>query len=336
MATQSVSVIVSSRNAAATIAQQLDSVYAQLRVGDEMIVVDDASTDNTPKVVGAWKSRHCDHPVTLLRAPVRGGPNASRNAGVYWGTNDLLVFADGDDVVCPGWLEALRQSWSPGAICTGNYRLAADGGLLEPQPWFTVPTALGGAMAIGRTTLETLGGFDESILRGGSEVEFVVRAQLSGLARVAYVAGAEVSHQVPTSTLGTWARTIQRSRGHAYLAIKHGHHPQLAPHRADSPLHHLWGFMRSAVRAVIPRRAIAREQYLLSALQSLSMAVWLTYLRIFPVDERLAHGQPTALPMSIAPHLGQIPGPGTAQGVVPGVLQGVLPGAGKASQPLTS
>ncbi len=89
----SVSAVIPARNSAATIARALDSVLAQTRPPDEIIVVDDNSTDDTVGVVKAY----ADHAVKLVRLTVQAGAGAARNRGVNEATGELVAFLDADD-----------------------------------------------------------------------------------------------------------------------------------------------------------------------------------------------------------------------------------------------
>jgi glycosyltransferase involved in cell wall biosynthesis len=81
----------------------IDSALAQGAEGEiEVIVVDDASTDDT--VAGV--ERRYGSRVRLLRSPYRRGPGAARNAGARVATGELLAFLDSDDVWLPGKLNA--------------------------------------------------------------------------------------------------------------------------------------------------------------------------------------------------------------------------------------
>lgn len=70
----------------------------------EVVVVDDASTDETPGIVGAFaSSTPCR--IRYLRREQRGGPGAARNTGILQARGWLVVFVDSDVVVTPGFLQ---------------------------------------------------------------------------------------------------------------------------------------------------------------------------------------------------------------------------------------
>src|SRR5689334_18648366 len=91
----SVSVIIPTYNRAAFIKQAIDSALNQTRVPDEIIVVDDGSTDNTAGILARY-----DHPVRVIRQE-NSGRSAARNLGIRESRGDLIVFLDSDDLLTP-------------------------------------------------------------------------------------------------------------------------------------------------------------------------------------------------------------------------------------------
>jgi glycosyltransferase involved in cell wall biosynthesis len=99
------SVIVPALNAAATIAQCLDALTAQASDEVEIIVVDDASTDDTYQIASRYNVR-------LLRLPRNMGPSAARNKGAEMARAPILFFLDADVAIAPGGLARARASMS--------------------------------------------------------------------------------------------------------------------------------------------------------------------------------------------------------------------------------
>src|SRR6516165_6137172 len=87
-----ISVIIAAYNAEATLAETLASVLNQTLLPDEIIVVDDGSTDHTAKVAAA-----ASNSVRVIGQTNRG-PAAALNLGVELATGDLLSFIDADDL----------------------------------------------------------------------------------------------------------------------------------------------------------------------------------------------------------------------------------------------
>src|SRR5262245_29057917 len=96
-----VSIVIPAFDAGRTIDAALQSVFAQTYGDFEVIVVDDGSTDDTPKCVKRWGAR-----VSYVRVP-NGGPARARNVGLARAKGRLAAFLDADDVWLPRKL--LRQ-----------------------------------------------------------------------------------------------------------------------------------------------------------------------------------------------------------------------------------
>jgi len=94
-----VSVIITTYNHEAFIAEAVQSVLDQTYGDYELIVVDDGSVDGTLGQIARFGGR-----VGLIRQPNQGIA-ASRNTGIQHSRGELLAFLDGDDVWEPGKLE---------------------------------------------------------------------------------------------------------------------------------------------------------------------------------------------------------------------------------------
>ena len=101
---QRISVIIPSYQHAATIAECLASIFAQTRKPDEIIVVNDGSTDDTERVLAAFADR-----VTIVMQTNQGG-NIARNNGFARSTGDLVIFCDADVVMVPDMLETMEKA----------------------------------------------------------------------------------------------------------------------------------------------------------------------------------------------------------------------------------
>lgn len=117
-----VSVVIPVRNRPSEIAACLKSLarldYPAEKI--EIIVVDDASEDDTPKVVSGF-------PVRLIRQPKRRQAAACRNLGARHASGEMLAFIDSDCLADPMWLRELVPAFrDPG--------LGALGGMVDA--WF--------------------------------------------------------------------------------------------------------------------------------------------------------------------------------------------------------
>lgn len=91
----SVSVVVPLYNGRRYIAAAIDSILGQTRPPDEVIVVDDGSTDGGADIVAGYGDR-----VRLLRQENGGAPSAL-NAGLRVARGELVAFLDHDDLWMP-------------------------------------------------------------------------------------------------------------------------------------------------------------------------------------------------------------------------------------------
>jgi len=94
-----VSVIIPAFNHARFIAQTLDCVLAQTYPAQEIIVVDDGSTDNTQGTLDTYRNR-----IRVIYQRNQG-PSAARNAGISVSRGEYLLFLDADDLVPPDKLK---------------------------------------------------------------------------------------------------------------------------------------------------------------------------------------------------------------------------------------
>lgn len=111
-----ISVIVPAFNAAATLGACIESLLSQTLAPLEIIVVDDASSDDTASVASRYAVR-------LVRLGSNGGPGVARNAGAREAIGNVLAFTDADCVAPPAWLERLFAALDrPGiSAVTGGY-----------------------------------------------------------------------------------------------------------------------------------------------------------------------------------------------------------------------
>jgi glycosyltransferase involved in cell wall biosynthesis len=94
-----VSVIIPSYNCARYVGQSVESVFAQSRQPEEIIVVDDGSTDGTRQALELYRGR-----IRYIYQENRGAA-AARNNGIRTATGDFVAFLDADDLWLPEKLE---------------------------------------------------------------------------------------------------------------------------------------------------------------------------------------------------------------------------------------
>jgi glycosyltransferase involved in cell wall biosynthesis len=129
------SVVVPVHNAEAYLRTCLDSLLAQTRPIDEIVVVDDGSTDGSSGILEEYARRHGS--IRVLRGPQRGAAGA-RNAGLDAVSGDWIGFVDADDWIEPQMYdELLRAAVAQDldiALCNGRYHYE---GRKPDQPIYT-------------------------------------------------------------------------------------------------------------------------------------------------------------------------------------------------------
>ena len=110
-----VSVVVPAYNGARFLRASLDSILAQTHPAHEVLVMDDASTDDTPEIAASYGTA-----VTHVRQSVNKGIYANVNDGIRMARGDLVATYHADDVYEPTILErqaaALEEHPDVGAV----------------------------------------------------------------------------------------------------------------------------------------------------------------------------------------------------------------------------
>ncbi|HET8650036.1 MAG TPA: glycosyltransferase family 2 protein [Gemmatimonadales bacterium] len=182
----SISAVIPCYNAGAYLREAIESVLAQSRPVDEILIVDDGSTDDSPRIAEEY-ARRCG--VRVIRSLTNCGNAAARNLAIRQATGDLLAWLDADDVWEPWHIEqvaGLLEQTPLAAAAFGAVRLAGEAsGTWEPrfppgQPvdafWDAFWRSVGPQMAavIRRDALRRIGGYDES-MRSANDYEMFVR-----------------------------------------------------------------------------------------------------------------------------------------------------------------
>jgi hypothetical protein len=174
-----VSVVVSLYDYEDQISAALDSAALSLFAEFELIVVDDASTDDSLRRVLEWCDRHPRTPAIVLHRPVNGGLARARNAGVDFARGEFVFVLDADNEIYPHCLGRLVEVLDTDTEAVFAYgmseRFGEQGsiGLLSVGGWD--PRRLRhvnhiDAMAlIRRDDLRELGGYAEDVRLHGWE-----------------------------------------------------------------------------------------------------------------------------------------------------------------------
>jgi GT2 family glycosyltransferase len=128
-----VSIVIPAHNSARWLAATLESALAQTWPHQEIIVVDDGSTDGTAAVARSFAARR----VQVLTQPNRGAA-AARNTGLARARGDYVQFLDADDLLAPDKLERqVRLLQAAGDDCIASCawsRFIDDPATAQPDP----------------------------------------------------------------------------------------------------------------------------------------------------------------------------------------------------------
>jgi glycosyltransferase involved in cell wall biosynthesis len=135
--TTRVSTIIPAFNAAATLPAALDSALAQDFEGQEIIVVNDGSTDDTAAILSSYGAR-----ITVIHQSNQGQPTA-RNVAIERAAGHYIAFLDADDVWYPSRLSetvaVLERSPAATVVFSDYDRIDQAGALIQRS---TVPASL--------------------------------------------------------------------------------------------------------------------------------------------------------------------------------------------------
>jgi glycosyltransferase involved in cell wall biosynthesis len=168
MKEMTISFIVPLYNEEKSIALCLDSIIGEIREGDEIIVVDNGSTDNSLTIVRSYEAvRVLERPGIFI--------GALRNVGAMSAKGDILAFIDADCVVCRNWRKHVLNSFNNQdiAACGSKYELPANACWIE-KAWFSQRNKTAGSanyinsgnLAVSKTVFAEIGGFDANLVTG--------------------------------------------------------------------------------------------------------------------------------------------------------------------------
>jgi cellulose synthase/poly-beta-1,6-N-acetylglucosamine synthase-like glycosyltransferase len=106
-----ISVALASCNGANYIAAQLESLTSQSRLPDELVVVDDQSSDTTADILQAFAKR-APFAVRIMVRQARGGCNVAFAEAMAMCTGDIVAICDQDDVWLPDHVALLAEPFA--------------------------------------------------------------------------------------------------------------------------------------------------------------------------------------------------------------------------------
>jgi glycosyltransferase involved in cell wall biosynthesis len=235
MSTISFSVVITCHNQAHFIRDAVDSALSQTPAPEQIIVVDDASSDGSPEILKAYGDR-----IHFAGFQTNQGANAARNLGAAMSNGEYLVFLDGDDVLLPWALEVYLRI----------VNLRKPKIILSQMQWFetvlplTTPESLpsqiqfveyeflvgknrnyqpgASAIVIARETFHSVGGWTDELF-GVEDVDLMLKLGAAGLTiqiltpetKGYRIHGSNTRHRIPKMVEGLF-KVIARERSGTY------------------------------------------------------------------------------------------------------------------------
>lgn len=259
-------------NGARYLAETIDSILAEDFTDFEYVIVDDGSTDDTPRILERAAAR--DPRIRVLRLETNRGIAAATNCGLAIARGEHIARLDADDVSLPGRLArevAVLDAHPDVAMVSMNYEfMSADGVVLgrshRDHPPAVVEYLLNFSNSIGghsqvmyrRSTIEAVGGYDESC---AAALDYELWTRMAGQGRIVVlpeigmryrVHDANVTARARDTQIEVGKRVVQRTLS-AYLGRTLSEREVLA-------LTHAWRPVLPAVDATLAND-ILREAY---------------------------------------------------------------------------
>jgi GT2 family glycosyltransferase len=225
------SVLIVAWNSREELARTLPALLPELGEGDELIIVDNDSSDGTPDAVMALAPA-----ARIVRTGGNLGFAAGCNEGARYASGDLLVILNPDAAPRPGFGEAIRRPWLEqrgwaawqALVANGDGKTINSAGnpihftgivwagghgcpLADAPPAGEVAALSGACLAIPRHTWEHLGGFPERFFLYHEDVDVSLRLRLEGGA-LGIEPGAIVDHDYEFGAREHKWRWLERNR----------------------------------------------------------------------------------------------------------------------------
>ena len=228
----SVSVVIPAFNAAHDLPMQMAALRLQRCDRPwELVIVDNASTDGTG-VVASSIGADFPVPVRVVTELVQGIAPA-RNAGANAASGDLVLICDADDVVMPGWLQAMVDAAEPDVVLAGAFdEVTLNSDRVRAWIWDSPPSQESLALHLGfrpfsrganfgasKALISRLGGWRHMV--SGEDVEFSWRA-IDGGFELRHVRSAVVQYRFRASLTAVrrQAYKVGRSDVELYRAFR--------------------------------------------------------------------------------------------------------------------
>jgi len=237
-AAEGLAIVIVSYNSAAHLPALLQELLGQMNDGDELVVVDNDSRDDSVTIASSVSNR-----VRVIESGRNLGFGGGCHSGAAVTRASLLLFLNPDSIPAAGCLERLRSAatahpdWGAwqGAVLMGDERINTDGGVVHftgiawaghcGRPTSELPAGpreiafpSGAAMVIRRSVWDELGGFDPEFFMYCEDSDLGLRVWLSGRS-VGVVPEARVEHSYDFSKGTAKWFFLERNRLRTVLSV---------------------------------------------------------------------------------------------------------------------
>jgi glycosyltransferase involved in cell wall biosynthesis len=228
-----VSVIVPVFNGLPHLRTQMDRLLSQeCDFRWEALYVDNGSTDGSREEIQEAIRTHNDRTIRLVDGSDKAGQVHARNIGAAAARADNLVFTDQDDLPEAGWLSHLVRGLDRADAVGGFVQLTDHG--QSPRPGLRpaenalpllfgrFPIALGTSFAIKKKTLQAVGGWRDTGVFAGEDVDLCIRLQLGNF-DLDYAPEARLTWRSRADLRGVFRQGFTYGRADVLLFVRYRH-----------------------------------------------------------------------------------------------------------------
>ncbi len=253
-----VTVVIPCYNGEKFIKDAIEHLLNQTRPADQLIVVDDGSTDNSPAIIDSFQE------ITVIRHDRNLGLPTGRNNAWKNAVGDIVIFVDVDAYAEPDFVENILRSYVDSDVAgVGGAGYEIHGKPMAnywrqqflsqnygPEPRDDIKFLFGIGISFRKEVLEEMGGFDPAFHTNGEDVEICLRIKKSGK-RFLYAPGAKLYHH-RDDTLKSLSAMIYRWWFWGHMAHKKNAVPYFREHVKET-----WQMMRWIMKQSIKKRNVS-------------------------------------------------------------------------------
>lgn len=227
MILKKVSIYIPAYNAEKTIKQTINSVKNQTYQFDEIIVIDDNSSDDTCKIINQFEN------IKLIKNKQNMGLGYNRNLGIKTSNNEIVASIDADVVLDPEWLNTIIKNFQSedNIMCGGKMteklvenKFNAWRAKYYSQNWgqndLDNPPFLFGCNTIqSKKIWEDIGGYDEKLLTNGEDIDYANKIKSISKFKLKYCSKALCEH-MQNDNLDSLSRRVWRYHSFGYKIKK--------------------------------------------------------------------------------------------------------------------